>query len=201
MPQAQLWLLPAQKSKKGELWAVIFERPTWGKTPFHILTCTNKLLRVILSSDDDDEAAIRAEVETLTKELNTPRNADELLAAYAGKEEVLVSHLRKMKEGQAVEELEPEKADEPPPAPACSEEALAQSKVASELADVESLLSSDIQEETKRQSGTAVKDEIESLVKDTNPGRSSDEMLKAYEGREEDLLKNLQKLKASQQDN
>ena len=156
---------------------------------------------MILSSDDD-EAAIRAEVETLTKELNTPRNADELLAAYAGKEEVLVSHLRKMKEGQAVEELEPEKADEPPPpAPACSEEALAQSKVASELADVESLLSSDIQEETKRQSGTAVKDEIESLVKDTNPGRSSDEMLKAYEGREEDLLKNLQKLKASQQEN
>ena len=154
---------------------------------------------MILSSDDD-EAAIRAEVETLTKELNTPRNADELLAAYAGKEEVLVSHLRKMKEGQAVEELEPEKADEPPP-PACSEEALAQSKVASELADVESLLSSDIQEETKRQSGTAVKDEIKSLVKDTNPGRSSDEMLKAYEGREEDLLKNLQKLKASQQDN
>ena len=42
------------------------------------------------------------------------------------------------------------------------------------------------------------KAEIKSLVSSTNPGKSSKELLEAYDGREDELLRNLQKMKAKQ---
>ena len=49
---------------------------------------------------DSGKAEVRAEVRKLVAETNAPRSADELLTVYDGKEEVLLSHLRTMKEKQ-----------------------------------------------------------------------------------------------------
>ncbi len=46
-------------------------------------------------------------------------------------------------------------------------------------------------------SSTSVEKEVEALVEATKPGKSAKELLVAYEGREEELVKNLQKLKDS----
>ena len=60
---------------------------------------------MLLNSDDDKEA-VREEVRQLVKETNAPKSADELLAAYAGREDELVAHLRKMKAKQGVSDAE-----------------------------------------------------------------------------------------------
>ena len=49
-------------------------------------------------------------------------------------------------------------------------------------------------------SKAAVRAEVESLVQDTNPGKTAAELLSAYEGREEELVAHLKKLKSSKRD-
>ena len=44
---------------------------------------------------------MRAEITALAKECDTSKSPEDLLKAYEGKEEVLLSHLRTMKESQA----------------------------------------------------------------------------------------------------
>ena len=44
------------------------------------------------------------------------------------------------------------------------------------------------------------KDEIKKLVEDTNPGKSAEELLAAYDGREGELVSHLKKLKKSKRD-
>ena len=46
----------------------------------------------------------------------------------------------------------------------------------------------------------SVRDQVRQLVEDTKPGKSADELLEAYEGREEELVAHLKKLKSSKRD-
>ena len=45
-----------------------------------------------------------------------------------------------------------------------------------------------------------IRKEVEELVAVAKPGKSADQLLKAYNGREEELLRNLRKLKASKRE-
>lgn len=53
-----------------------------------------------------EKAAIRAKVETLIQETNSPKSADELLEEYNGKEDELLTNLREKKAKQIAEEDE-----------------------------------------------------------------------------------------------
>ena len=63
-----------------------------------------RLERESLAAEGAEKSAIRAEVETLVKETNSPKSADELLDTYAGKEDELLANLRKMKADQESEQ-------------------------------------------------------------------------------------------------
>jgi hypothetical protein len=95
-----------------------------------------------------------AEVTSLCGELKLPKNADEMLASYEGREEELLKNLQKMKSKQE------------------SAAALKASKAATIA-------------------------EVTSLCDELKPGKSAEELLAAYEGREQELVTHLKKLQTS----
>ena len=208
------------------------------------------------------------------EETNSPRGAEELLEAYAGREDVLLSHLRKMKvakSGEPAPVATPTRnVDSPPDAaspvsPSNIDEELltrmqsrksgmAGAVVATKMQDaqespVRAVMSPDdkakstkgIDQELisrmearsntseapvaaaaapeKKKTPTAssstrfvdaelatrmeqnkekesLHDEVVQLVEATKPGKSADELLRAYKGRERDLIHSLKKLKS-----
>merc|ERR1711957_664989 len=91
-------------------------------------------------------------IKALVTETNPGKSAEELIAAYDGKEDELIKNLSKMK---------------------------------------------DKQEKNKANSQASLQDQVRSLVAETSPGKSADDLLAAYVGREGELIKHLSKLKTS----
>lgn len=195
---------------------------------------------------EGDKAALRAEVEGLVKETNSPKSADELLASYAGKEDELVANLKKMKSKMSSKEVLPPAEVAVPVdekaaikaeitalveanSPGYAEDMLAayegreeellknlqkmqakqesasKSKSATEdLAVPAAPLAAqpvNVTEDSDRKSvdsdRKSIIEEIESLVEITKPGKSVKDLCAAYEGREEELVTHLKKLKSS----
>jgi len=163
-----------------------------------------------VKGDEQTSAAnlgeIRAEVETLCAETKSPKTADELLVSFKGREMDLLKNLREMKskqnkvkekmhaevEGLVKDTNSPKTADELLTTYAGREEELIKNlkRMKSKMAVTEAVAPADDKAD--------VKAEIRTLVDATNPGKRADDMLASYEGREEDLLKNLRKMKAKQ---
>merc|ERR1712232_1099156 len=109
----------------------------------------------------------REQVRLLVDQTNPGKTADELLAAYEGKDDELIKNLTKMKSKQELKKAKSVKK-ETPAAPI-----------------------------NKGDDKDATKSLVASLVAETNPGKSADDLLAAYAGREEELVAHLKKLKAS----
>ena len=114
---------------------------------------------------------IKVEIETLAKEVNAPKSAEEMMASYKGREEELLKNLQKMKAKQ--------------------ERAASSKKEATDyIGDIVDTAGGDDDKE-------AIRNEISSLVEETSPGKSAEELLIAYEGRESELVAHLKKLRKS----
>lgn len=180
-----------------------------------------KNLRKMKAKQDKEAEAgkVKAEVEALVEELNAPKTADEMLAAYAGREDELLKNLRKMKAKQSSsstssENVKDTAASSDKAAVRAEVEALVNAtnpgKSADELLKAYEGKEDELVKNLKKMKAkqerasakpsvdkTAVKAEVTSLVEETNPGKSAEELLEAYEGREEELVAHLKKLKAS----
>merc|ERR1719416_172667 len=55
------------------------------------------------------------------------------------------------------------------------------------------------EDKKKLNKSEGLKASVRQLVDETNPGKDSEELLAAYEGREDELIKNLEKMKSKQQ--
>lgn len=123
--------------------------------------------------------AKKEQIERLVRETSPGKTAEELMDAYDGKEDELIKNLTKMKskkDAQAVEAENKAKAVEN-----VDLGALADEMAAGVDADIKK---------------ASLRKEVKSLVAETNPGKTAEELLEAYEGKEEELVKHLQKLKA-----
>ena len=153
-----------------------------------------------MKAKQDKDLAIKTEVEQLVKDTNAPKSAEEMLAAYAGREDELIKNLREMRKAQlpAEEKLklkaEIEQLVKETDAPKSAEELLAT------YAGREEELAANLRKMRGKQvKAKVIKVEIETLAKEVNAPKSAEEMLASYKGREEELLKNLQKMKAKQE--
>ena len=115
-------------------------------------------------------------VDALVKELNPGKSTKELMDAYEGREEELIGHLETMKEMKASESAGA--APSNPPSVVGSPEG--------EWIDI-----------AEGAPAANVADEVGALVKELNPGKTTEELMAAYVGREEELLSHLKKLKSS----
>lgn len=159
------------------------------------------------AKEDEKLAAIKAEVATLAKETNAPKSTDEMLASYSGREEELLKNLRKMKtkqEKDAEIKTEVEALVAETGAPKTADEMLASYKgredeLLKNLRKMKSKKLKSSQSQSQIESEKAsIKAEVEQLVKDTNAPKTADELLSSYEGRESELVANLQKMKSKQ---
>ncbi|KAL3758420.1 hypothetical protein ACHAWU_006080 [Discostella pseudostelligera] len=140
------------------------------------------------------------------EELGVPKTADELLASYAGREEELFRNLKKMMNTKEKNEnkikAEVESIAAELDLPKSAEEML------SSFAGREEELLKNLRKMKEKKTGQAatgsvdaqVRAEVEELVQATNTVKSADELLAAYEGREQELISHLKKLKASNRD-
>jgi hypothetical protein len=148
-----------------------------------------------------DKAAIEAEVRRLVKETKSPKTAEELLATYAGRETVLLTNLRKMKDIQDKIPTDPAEIEaevralvDETKSPKTAEELLAL------YAGREAILIKNLRKMKANQEATAaIRAEVTELCEKVNSPKSPDELLMSYQGREEELLKNLRKLAFKQQ--
>lgn len=148
-----------------------------------------------------DKAAIEAEVRRLVKETKSPKTAEELLATYAGRETVLLTNLRKMKDIQDKIPTDPAEIEaevralvDETKSPKTAEELLAL------YAGREAILIKNLRKMKANQEETAaIRAEVTELCEKVNSPKSPDELLMSYQGREEELLKNLRKLAFKQQ--
>jgi len=166
-------------------------------------------------ADDDDDSVwsddrinrkgsedeIRAEVEKLIKETNAPKNADEMLASYSGREDELLKNLRKMRAMQnTAEQKASNRAEVVALVEATNAPKSADELLASYEGREDELIKNLRKMKAKLDGVDVIRAEVATLVKETNAPKSADEMLASYAGREEDLLQNLRKMKAKQQD-
>jgi hypothetical protein len=157
----------------------------------HILN--NFLYAAILSQSAEDKKAMKLEIIGLMEELELPKNPDELLATYDGREDKLLKNLKVMKAKKEREaktiELIRTLVDE-----------LALPKTADELlatyAGREGGLLKNLRKmKSKEDEDAAMKAKIEALFEELDLSSNKvDEMLAEYVGREEKLLANLKKL-------
>jgi hypothetical protein len=148
-----------------------------------------------------DKAAIEAEVRRLVRETKSPKTAEELLAAYAGRETVLLTNLRKMKDIKDKVPTDPAEIEaevralvDETKSPKTAEELLAL------YAGREAILIKNLRKMKANQEETAaIRAEVTELCEKVNSPKSPDELLMPYQGREEELLKNLRKLAFKQQ--
>jgi hypothetical protein len=148
-----------------------------------------------------DKAAIEAEVRRLVRETKSPKTAEELLAAYAGRETVLLTNLRKMKDIKDKVPTDPAEIEaevralvDETKSPKTAEELLAL------YAGREAILIKNLRKMKANQEETAaIRAEVTELCEKVNSPKSPDELLMSYQGREEELLKNLRKLAFKQQ--
>jgi len=158
---------------------------------------TNKKATAIKRTESDDsadsKAEIRKEVRFLVGETNAPKTADELMAAYEGRELELLGHLQKMHTKQNEVDNDELKTEIRGLVAVTNP-----GKTADELLAAYGGREEELAGNLRKMKGKQYKNEIESLVAATSPGKTTEELLEAYEGREEDLIKNLTKMKTKQ---
>jgi len=184
-------LLPVVAIPEEDEWSASHAESFMSATPGSALAAmgtAGAAATIVRSGKKDDKAAIRAEVTQLVKETNAPKSADELLAAYAGRENELLTHLRNMKAKQD-KTVEIQSLVAETNAPKSADELLAA------YAGRENELLTHLRNMKAKQDKTV---EIQSLVAETNAPKSADELLAAYDGREDELLSNLRKMKTKQ---
>merc|ERR1711906_60637 len=114
-----------------------------------------------------DLATKQTSIRELVAETNPGKSAEELITAYEGKEDELIKNLEKMKKKQ-----DKQKAKSARKLDAAADDADADKR-------------------------NALQEQVRTLVKETSPGKSADDLLAANEGREEVLIAHLSKLKTS----
>ena len=152
----------------------------------------------------EEEAATTAEIKLLVEELALPKSSDELLASYKGRERTLLLNLRKMstkKLNDAETKAEIVSLIDELNAPKSAEEMLASYQGREEvlLMNLRKLKSKNDMAAAEAAKKKATIAEITSLCDELSLPKTTDEMLASYEGREEELLKNLQKMKSKKE--
>mmetsp|Transcript_1308 Transcript_1308/g.1741 ORF Transcript_1308/g.1741 Transcript_1308/m.1741 type:complete len:203 (+) Transcript_1308:3-611(+) len=161
--------------------------------------------------DSPEKAEKQAEIRSLVESTKPGKTADELIAAYDGKEDELIKNLKKMKSKQDIREKKTKQSeirslvDETNPGKTADELIAAYEGKEDEL--IKNLKKMKSKQELKASKAkassrevspvAAVRDEITQLVAKTNPGKSASDLLAAYEGREQELLSHLRKLQSS----
>jgi cell division protein FtsB len=136
-------------------------------------------------------------VRILVEETKSPKSADELLKAYAGREADLLKNLRKMKALQDKNDaIRAEVADlvEATKSPRSADELL--KAYAGREAD---LLKNLRKMKALQDKNNAIRAEVADLCQKVNSPKTPDELLESYKGREDELLKNLRRLSFKQQ--
>ena len=155
------------------------------------------------------DSEIKAEVEDLVAELDAPKSADEMLASYQGREEVLLANLKKLKSKKdlSASQLAKKEATIAEIRIICDQLTLpktADDMISGYEGREEELLKNLQKMKSKQESAAALKAskaatiaEVTSLCDELKPGKSAEELLAAYEGREQELLTHLKKLQKS----
>lgn len=147
-----------------------------------------------------DEPTDPAEVVQLVEDTNAPKSTDKPLKTYEGREEELLRHLRKMKvklDQQAeikrlVLVVKPGKTYQELAATyAGKEEEL--------IKNLQKMEAKQKEAAKKVEEGEAKRRKVRALVAATNPGKSADELFTAYAGWKDELIANLEIMKAKQQ--
>mmetsp|Transcript_21500 Transcript_21500/g.47783 ORF Transcript_21500/g.47783 Transcript_21500/m.47783 type:complete len:247 (-) Transcript_21500:178-918(-) len=156
-------------------------------------------------------------VDSLVKELNPGKSTKELMAAYEGREDELIGHLETMREMRASESGDAGDAPSSPPAVVGGTQGEWIEMTGGAPADAESGAAGDappgppaVVGGTRGEwieiaegapavppSASAVADEVDALVSELNPGKTAEELMAAYSGREDELVSHLRKLKSS----
>ncbi len=138
---------------------------------------------------------MRTEIIALVWELDIPQSADELLAAFEGREDELVKNLKMMKAKKAEDNTTITQIN------ALIEELGIVTKSPDEMLAAykgrEVVLLKNLKKmRSKMIKDAEVKAEVAFLAGEVNATKSAEEMLAGYKGREEELLKNLRKYKS-----
>ena len=145
-----------------------------------------------------------SEVDALVKELKPGKSTKELMDAYEGREDELISHLENMREMRASESGSGA-ASTPPAVVGSSEGEWVEITDGAPAGTVETpsgpsttseVLSGNPYKDLASSTAT-VAEEVDALVKELNPGKTAEELMAAYSGREEELVSHLKKLKSS----
>merc|ERR1711966_275204 len=165
---------PEKAKKQESIRALVAELET-GKTAEELMTAYDgkeddlirNLEKMKSKKSKKDLATKQTSIRELVAETNPGKSAEELITAYEGKEDELIKNLEKMKKKQ-----DKQKAKSARKLDAAADDADADKR-------------------------NALQEQVRTLVKETSPGKSADDLLAAYEGREEELIAHLSKLKTS----
>merc|ERR1712127_925271 len=172
------------REKKRATITILVAETNPGKSAEELLAAydgkEDELLKNLTKMKSKQDMRIRKEkqasVRALVEETNPGKSAEELLAAYDGKEDELIKNLNKMKSKRIMKEK------------SVSFGSGGKTSAAAPAVTASGTGSRDMAV-TRRM--------VQSLVVETNPGKSADDLLKAYKGREQELVNHLSKLKAS----
>jgi hypothetical protein len=156
------------------------------------------------------DSEIKAEVEALVGELNAPKSVDEMLASYHGREDVLLANLRKLKSKKDLEASQLAKKEatiaeirilcDQLTLPKTADEMLAgyDGREAELFKNMQKMKAKNDMDAELKASKAATIAKVTSLCGELKLPKTTDKMLAGYEGLEEDLLKNLKKMKSKQ---
>ena len=175
----------------------LIKNPSKSKVTGTALLSDSKVTEVRVSEETvkEDKTATIAEITSLVKVLSLPKSADKMLEKYKGREEDLLTNLKKMKANHAEDDK-----------PNAGENDATIAEILSLIEELSLPKSGDkILSEYKGREDNLLKNlhltataEITSLITELSLPKSADKMLEKYRGREEELLTNLKKMKANQ---
>ncbi|KAL7544138.1 hypothetical protein ACHAWF_007526 [Thalassiosira exigua] len=139
----------------------------------------------------NQKVEMHREISVLAKQTNQSMSSRQLLDAYQGKEEVLLSHLRRVKENQ---ETDAAASSNSPGAPGAGQKKEVATSAGSAAAGGKGTTAS-----TGSAAGVekSKKEEVTKLVEANDIPQTADELLAAYKGNEDTLINHLKKLSSS----
>merc|ERR1711966_71088 len=152
---------------------------------------------------DPEKAKKQESIRALVAELETGKTAEELMTAYDGKEDDLIRNLEKMKSKKSKKDLATKQTSirelvaETNPGESAEELITAYEGKEDEQKAKSARKLDAAADDADADKRTALQEQVRTLVKETSPGKSADDLLAAYEGREEELIAHLSKLKTS----
>jgi len=168
----------------------------------------------VAAKEMEAKAEKRKTITALVEETNPGKSAEELLDAYSGKEDELLKNLAKMKSKKDMKAKKEKQSQVVALVEATNPGKSADELLAAYDGKEDELIKNLTKMKTKQEmkaskqksvkivesggdDGAAMRRMVESLVAETRPGKSADDLLRAYEGREEELVAHLKKLKKS----